>query len=80
MVNSHHEVSITIDGKHHKSPNPTTGAALYVLGQVKPDYDLFLEIHGRGDDKLIPNDSSEITLKEGEHFFSIKKTLNPGIC
>ncbi len=37
----HHEhqehVEIFIDKKEHKSPNPTTGAALYKLGGVNPN-------------------------------------------
>ena len=31
-----HEVKIFIDQRAHHSPNPTTGAALYALGNVKP--------------------------------------------
>ena len=30
-----HEVKIFIDQQSHHSPNPTTGAALYALGQCK---------------------------------------------
>jgi len=73
------EVTIIIDKKEHKSPSPTTGHDLYVLGKVDPTvYDLFRETHGKGDDQLIPNDASKIELKNGDHFFSLKKKLNPG--
>lgn len=72
-------VEIFIDQKKHESPNPTTGAALYVLGGVDPNaYDLYREVHGKGDDELIRNDNSTITLKNGDHFFTVQKKLNPG--
>ena len=75
----HDEVTIHIDSKTYKSPNPTTGAALYIMGSIDASqYDLFLEVHGHGDDILIPNDSNEITLKNGNHYYSAQKNLNPG--
>jgi hypothetical protein len=74
----HQEVNITIDKQHKRSPNPTTGAALYVLGAVKPGYDLFRETHGQGDDELIRNDNTQILLHEGDRFYSAQQTLNPG--
>jgi len=72
------EVYITIDKQHKKSPSPTTGAALYVLGAVKLGYDLFRETHGHGDDELIRNDSTEYVLHNGDKFYSAQQTLNPG--
>lgn len=73
------QVSIHIDKKEYKSLNPTTGAALYTLGGVNSEtHDLFRETHGQGDDEPISNDSKAINLKNGDHFFSIKKKLNPG--
>lgn len=74
----HATVHITIDRDTKVSPNPTTGAALYVLGQVRSGYDLFREVHGHGDDELIKNDANEITLKEGDHFYTAQSKLNPG--
>jgi hypothetical protein len=72
-------VSIIIDGKEKKSPNPTTGSALYVLGQIDPNkYDLFRETHGHGDDELIQNSNAPVELHDGDHFFSAQKKLNPG--
>ena len=80
MKSEHSEVSIHIDKKEYKSPNPTTGAALYKLGSINTEkYDLFLEVPGRGDDKLIANDDTQLELKNGEHFYSAQKNLNPGI-
>jgi len=75
---SHHLVEVSIDRKHHKSPDPTTGAALYVLGAVPANYDLWREVCGKGDDELVPNDGTKIDLKEHEKFYSAQRTLNPG--
>lgn len=72
------EVNIVIDKKHYKSPAMTTGAALYVLGQVKADHDLYRETKGKGDDELIPNDVTAVKLKDGDHFFTSQRSLNPG--
>ncbi len=72
------QVTIHIDKKTYKSQNPTTGTALYTLGTIQAGYDLFEEIPGRGDDKLIPNDATKIELKNGLHFYTAKQSLNPG--
>ena len=78
MSQEHSTVSIHIDKKEYKSPNPTTGAALYALGSVKPGFVLFKEIHGHGDDERIQNNGSAIELKNGDQFYSAKDELNPG--
>lgn len=72
------QVNITIDKKHKESPTPTTGAALYALGQVQAGYDLFRETHGHGDDELIRNDAGQVVLHDGDKFYSAQQTLNPG--
>ena len=74
----HNEVHIIIDKKEKASPNPTTGAALYTLGAVPAGYELFREVRGKGDDEPIANDGTSVTLKNGDHFYSAQKTLNPG--
>lgn len=75
----HEEVVIHIDKKEYKSPTPTTGQALYILGQIDTSkYDLFKEVHGHGDDIKIPYDGTTIELKNGEHFYTALKDLNPG--
>lgn len=75
----HEEVSIIIDKTEHKSPDPTTGNALYILSKVDTaKYDLYKEIHGNKDDEFINNDDSEINLKNGDHFYTIQKSINPG--
>ena len=77
---AHSEVTIHIDKTTYKSPTPTTGypKALYALGKVPAGYDLFEEVPGRGDDKLIPNNGAEIDLKDGLHFYTAKQALNAG--
>lgn len=72
----HDEVTIHIDKQEFKVPSPQTGEQLRDLGNVGSDYDLWEEVPG-GQDKLIePTDSVE--LKNGEHFFSVQKSINPG--
>lgn len=72
-------VVIHIDKKEYKSPNPTTGHALYDLDKVDPNvYDLYREVPGKGDDEFIPNSSQQVVLRDGDHFFSVQKKLNPG--
>ncbi len=73
------DVVIHIDKDKYTSPDPTTGSALYILGKVDTEkYDLWKEVHGQGDDDLIPNDNTVIDLKNGDHFYTVKKDLNPG--
>ena len=79
MPSSKGEVSITIDKSPLKSPSPTAGAALYVLGTIPAGYDLFRETHGPGDDEFIPNDATVVTLHDGDHFYRAQSTLNPGV-
>lgn len=72
------EITIHIDKKQYKSPSPTTGAALYTLGLVAAGYDLWREVHGKGDDEMIANDATQVVLKNGDHFYSAQSSLNPG--
>jgi hypothetical protein len=66
----HHQVRIHIDQTRHESPNPTTGAALYALGKVKPGLELFREVSGDKEDPSIKNGLETVHLKEDEHFHS----------
>lgn len=75
----HEEIVIHVDKKQYHSPNPTTGAALYLLTTIDPNkYDLYREIHGNEDDEVIYNNNSELILKNGDHFYSVQKNINPG--
>ena len=67
-----HEVRIHIDQQPYKSPTPTTGEALYLLSQVKPDLKLYKEVKGDHEDTAIENSHEIIHLKEDEHFHSGK--------
>jgi hypothetical protein len=64
------EVRIHIDQQPYHSPNPTTGAALYTLGQVREGYELFKEVEGNREDKPVPSAGETVHLKEDEHFHS----------
>jgi Multiubiquitin len=63
-------VRIHIDQKAYESPNPTTSAALYRLGHVKPGLELYREVKGDREDQTIDDGPETIHLKEDEHFHS----------
>jgi len=65
-----HEVKIFIDQQAYRSSSPTTGAALYVLGNVQPGMELFREVTGDREDPEVENGPEIIHLKEDEHFHS----------
>ncbi|HLM99175.1 MAG TPA: multiubiquitin domain-containing protein [Bryobacteraceae bacterium] len=65
-----HEVRIHIDQHPYESPNPTTGAALYALGNVPAGLELYREVSGDREDKPIENGPEVVHLKEDEHFHS----------
>ncbi len=65
-----HEVKIFIDQNSYHSPNPTTGAALYVLGNVQPGMELFREVTGDREDSEVDNGTESVHLKQDEHFHS----------
>lgn len=66
------EIRVHIDERQHMSPNPTTGRALYALGEIGDGFDLFKEVDGDQEDPVVPRDATEIHLKEDEHFHSQK--------
>jgi hypothetical protein len=63
-----HQVRVHIDQNLYHSPNPTTGAALYLLGQVPAGLDLYRKERGDLEDTLIENGPEVVHLREGEHF------------
>ncbi|MBB4383264.1 multiubiquitin domain-containing protein [Bradyrhizobium sp. SBR1B] len=69
-----HLVRIHLDRQTFESPNPTTGAALYELGDVGPHKKLFREVEGNHDDEFIPREDEQVHLKEDDHFYSQKAT------
>jgi hypothetical protein len=72
MVMSPHDVRIHINREKYHSPDPTTGEALYTLGNVPKHQELFREVSGDDEDVLIPRDSTVVHLTEDEHFYSQK--------
>jgi hypothetical protein len=74
-----HEITIHIDGKEFKvEQDVMTGAELRRVPTppIGPERDLFFEGHG-GEDKLI-EDEERVELKNGMHFFSVERNINPG--
>lgn len=65
-----HEVKIFIDEQAHHSPDPTTGEALYALGNVQAGMELFREVGGDYVDPEVDNGPEVIHLKVDEHFHS----------
>ncbi|GMV90905.1 MAG: hypothetical protein AMXMBFR82_06830 [Candidatus Hydrogenedentota bacterium] len=62
------EVRIHIDHKPYDSPNPTTGKALYTLGQIVEDLVLLRQVQCGGEVIEIPNSTDVIELRPGEQF------------
>jgi hypothetical protein len=69
-----HDVRIHINREPHKSPNPTTGEALYELGNVPKLERLYREVEGDGEDQRIARDDEPVHLTEDEHFYSQEVT------
>jgi hypothetical protein len=65
-----HNVEIFIDETRYLSPNPTTGTALYLLGNVPSGLELYREVSGDRTDPPVPNGPESIHLKQDEHFHS----------
>lgn len=69
-VKGKHAMRIHIDEKRYESPNPTTGEALYKLGNVAPGLELYREVTGDREDPPIENGPETVHLREDEHFHS----------
>lgn len=67
-----HDVRIHIDREEYLSKEPTTGLALYELGDIGPRKDLYREVQGDDEDDLIPRDATIVDLKKNDHFYSQK--------
>jgi hypothetical protein len=75
-----HQIVIHIEDKQYKTTaTELKGAEIRALAQppVAADRDLILEIPGPGDDRII-KDSESVTLKNGMHFYSAPRDINPG--
>jgi len=65
-----HEVRIHIDQESYQSPAPTTGEALYRLGNIQGDRELYREVAGDREDEPILKGGEILHLQEDEHFHS----------
>lgn len=66
----YHDVRIHIDQKPYRSPDRTTGEALYKLGSVPGHHELYREVTGDQEDVAIPESAQTIHVKDDEHFHS----------
>lgn len=62
------EARIHIDQEPRHSPNPTTGAALYLLGKVQPGLELFREVTGDREDPEVTNGPGDDSSERGRAF------------
>lgn len=67
-----HTVRIHINRVAIKSPNPTTGEALYALADLEKREKLYREVAGDEEDERIPRDETPIQLIKDQHFYSQK--------
>lgn len=67
-----HIVRIHINRVAIKSPNPTTGEALYALGKIPKREKLYREIADDEEDERVPRDETPIHLAQDQHFYSQK--------
>jgi hypothetical protein len=66
------KVRIHIDREAYESRNPTTGEALYHLGEIDHGEELFRELGGDQEDELVLRDTTPVSLTLEEHFYSQK--------
>ncbi|AFS53889.1 multiubiquitin domain-containing protein [Leptospirillum ferriphilum] len=69
-VESKHQVRIHINQHPHESTNPTTGAALYTLGNIPAGLELYREVSMDKEATAIENGPETVYLKDDEHFHS----------
>lgn len=75
-----HKISIHVDKQQVFAPKPEmTGTEIRALAQppIGADHDLYLEVPGQAEDRLIGNDE-KVELKSGMHFYGAPGKVNPG--
>ncbi len=75
-----HETHIFVDRvRFDITKTAMTGAEIRALPSpaIGPDRDLFLQVPGPGDDRKIADEES-VELKNGTHFYSAPRSINPG--
>jgi hypothetical protein len=67
-----HIVRIHINRRAIKSPNPTTGTALYTLAEIQKREWLYREVADDEKIECVPRDEAPIHLTQDQHYFSKK--------
>lgn len=75
-VETTEKIKIHVDENLHHSPTPTTGAALYRLGNIGGEHELFREVGGNLEEAPVPDDETEIHLRAEERFRTKKATIH----
>jgi hypothetical protein len=66
-----HQIVIHVDGQAYKVTDTSlTGAQIKAVAGKDSQYQLFLEVPGKDEDKLV-NDTESIALKDGIHFYTV---------
>jgi hypothetical protein len=76
----HRDFKITIDHEHFKvEQEELTGAQLRALPSppIGPDRDLYEELKGKHDDRLI-EEGTIVEMRNDLHFFTAPHTITPG--
>lgn len=63
---------VHINREAYKSPNPTTGEALYDLADIAKHQKLYREVEGDEEDEVIVRDDTPVHLVHDAHFYSQK--------
>jgi len=63
-------IRIHINRETYESPSPTTGEALYILGEIPTHEKIYREVEGNHEDQLVLRDDDQIHLSNDEHFYS----------
>lgn len=66
-------VRIHIDRQPYESPDPTTGEALYALGNVPTGRELFREVSGDREDEEVQRTDAIVHVTRDEHFYSARE-------
>lgn len=72
VIAAAHLVRIHINRVALQSPNPTTGEALYALGEIPKHEKLYHEAGADEEDEAVPRDDTPIHVTQDAHYYSQK--------